>query len=287
MNKQDFLNENYSGKFPISANTFDFMQSQTEFVSKIAAAFGNNVILKKPTTNNRDGLIVINGELMPLQYSSPTTGYYKIEEEKESIVAQNTEYTDARITRYAVLRSIQTSYPKSSFVDLTGGSYTQPTTLANHFLPKGAIIMWSGSWNSESIPKGFVLCNGNNGQPVNGVTIPDLRGKFIVGGNGSDSDFNTLGSVDSQGNPRGSKTHTLTINEIPEHTHTYSDDSYANKEEVFNYGITHVTYMDDISVKATKGSGGGGIFRTGKTGNNQPFKHLPPYYVLAFIIKVI
>ena len=147
--------------------------------------------------------------------------------------------------------------------------------------------MWSGSWDSESIPKGFVLCNGNNGQPVNGVTIPDLRGKFIVGGNGSDSDFNTPGSVDSQGNPRGSKTHTLTVNEMPSHSHAISDDS-----EYFAIADNH----------GTEGVGEGGsgarawntenstqkhIYNTQPKGGGQPFKHLPPYYVLAFLIKVI
>lgn len=288
MNRQNFLGEghNYEGKFPISANTFDFMQNQIEFVSQLASAFGDNVLLKRATAT-KPGLIVLNGELLPLISGTSTGNYYHIVENKEDIEAQGTLYADARVTRYAELTpSSASAIEVSSVVDLTGRA-DEGETIVNQFLPKGAIIMWSGSWNSESIPKGFVLCNGNNGQPVNGVTIPDLRGKFIVGGNGSDSDFNTPGSVDSQGNPRGSKTHTLTINEIPEHTHTYSDDSYANKESVFNYGITHVTDMDDISVKATKGSGGGCIFRTGKTGNNQPFKHLPPYYVLAFLIKVI
>lgn len=279
MNKQDFLNENYGGKFPISANTFDFMQSQTEFVSKIAAAFGNNVILKKPTTNNRDGLIVINGELMPLQYSSPTTGYYKIEEEKESIVAQNTEYTDARITRYAVLRSIQTSYPKSSFVDLTGGSYTQPTTLANHFLPKGAIIMWSGSMTN--IPVGFALCDGNGGAAINNVTIPDLRGRFIVGGNSGDTDFAAAGQTG------GNKTHTLSISEMPSHTHAISDDNnyFAIAD---NHGTEEVGEGGDGARAWNTGSSSQKhIYNTQPKGSGTAFSILPPYYVLAFIIKVI
>lgn len=266
MNKQDFLNENYGGKFPISANTFDFMQSQTEFVSKIAAAFGNNVILKKPTTNNRDGLIVIDGELLPLQYTSLTTGYFRIIETKESIVAQNTEYTDARITRYASLVANQTSYPKASFVDLTGGNYPQQTTLANHFLPKGAIIMWSGSWNE--IPVGFALCNGNNGAAINGVTIPDLRGRFIVGGNSGDTDFAAAGQTG------GSKTHTLTVEEIPSHSHNVNVPGRGAKN--VKGGSNDHWHLDNDNTIPTESTGGG-----------QPFKHLPPYYVMAFLIKVI
>lgn len=271
MNKQDFLNENYSGKFPISANTFDFMQSQTEFVSKIAAAFGNNVILKKPTTNNRDGLIVIDGELLPLQYTNVNIGCYQIVEEKESIVAQNTEYTDARITRYAALRSNTTPYPKTSFVDLTGGNYSQPTTLANHFLPKGAIIMWSGSW--DNIPVGFALCNGNGGAAINGVTIPDLRGRFIVGGNTGDTDFATAGQTG------GSKTKALTIQELPNHTH---DISVPVDITTANPGTT-----GNQLVKGYAHSYGNVYLTSGSKGNGNAFSILPPYYVMAFLIKVI
>ena len=288
MNRQNFLGEghNYEGKFPISANTFDFMQNQTEFVSQLASAFGDNVLLKR-ATNTKDGLIVLNGELLPLHAGTSTGNYYHIVEKKKDIEAQGTLYADARVTRYAERTSSSASAIKvSSVVDLTGRA-NEGETIANQFLPKGAIIMWSGSWNSESIPKGFVLCNGNGGQTVNGVTIPDLRGKFIVGGNGSDSDFNTPGSVDSQGNPRGSKTHTLTINEMPSHSHAISDDS-----DYFAIADNH----------GTEGVGDGGsgarawdtenstqkhIYNTQSKGGGQPFKHLPPYYVLAFLIKVI
>jgi hypothetical protein len=38
-------------------------------------------------------------------------------------------------------------------------------------IPHGAILLWSGS--IASIPKGFVLCNGANG-------TPDLRNKFVM-----------------------------------------------------------------------------------------------------------
>ncbi|MGJ0848633.1 hypothetical protein ACR77J_18340, partial [Tissierella praeacuta] len=39
-------------------------------------------------------------------------------------------------------------------------------------VPKGAILMWSGS--IANIPEGWALCDGNNG-------TPDLRDRFIVG----------------------------------------------------------------------------------------------------------
>lgn len=44
-------------------------------------------------------------------------------------------------------------------------------------VPKGAIMMW----NSATAPSGWAICDGNGGNPINGVTIPDLRERFIVG----------------------------------------------------------------------------------------------------------
>jgi len=276
MNKQNFLGEgeNYNGMFPISANTLNFMQEQTEFVSQLASAFGDNVLLKRKT-GTKDGLIVLNGELLPLRKGTSNGGFYNIYEDKDSITAQGTLFANARVVRYVEQQSSQGDvFVEVSDVTDLAGRASEGETIANQFLPKGAIIMWSGSWDSESIPKGFVLCNGNNGQPVNGVTIPDLRGRFIVGGDGSDSDFNTPGSVDSQGNPRGSKTHTLTINEMPSHQHTYQH-VYEETGEVRHDGSDSIWHIKNET------------YHTGNQGGGQPFKHLPPYYVLAFLIKVI
>lgn len=47
-------------------------------------------------------------------------------------------------------------------------------------VPKGAIMMW----NSATAPSGWAICDGNGGTPINGVAIPDLRERFIVGAGG-------------------------------------------------------------------------------------------------------
>ena len=270
MDRQNFLGEghNYEGRFPISANTFDFMQNQIEFVSQLASAFGDNVLLKRATAT-KPGLIVLNGELLPLISGTSTGDYYHIVEHKEDIEAQGTLYADARVTRYAERTGSSASAIKvSSVVDLTGRA-NEGETIANQFLPKGAIIMWSGSWSN--IPKGFELCNGNNGDAINGVTIPDLRGRFIVGGDGRDTDFGSPGSVG------GYKTQTLTIDQIPAHTHTYQKaiDGTHN-----NGGVANSIPLKSLSYDTQN---------TGVAGRNSPapVKILPPYYVLAFLIKVI
>ena len=268
MDRQNFLgeSENYNGMFPISANTLNFMQGQTEFVSQLASAFGDNVLLKRKT-GTKDGLIVLNGELLPLRKGTSNGGFYNIYEEKDSITAQGTLFANARVVRYVEQQSSQGDvFVEVSDVTDLAGRASEGETIANQFLPKGAIIMWSGSWSA--IPKGFALCNGNNGEPINDVIIPDLRGRFIVGGKSGDADFGT------ENGTGGSKTHTLTIDEMPSHNHNVTIPK-RDTHIVKGGGSDHYHFDNDTRI-TTENKGGG-----------QPFKHLPPYYVLAFLIKVI
>lgn len=53
-------------------------------------------------------------------------------------------------------------------------------------LPRGSILMWSGS--ITTIPSGFVLCNGAGG-------TPDLRDRFIVGAGTTYDPADTGGST--------------------------------------------------------------------------------------------
>ena len=159
--------------------------------------------------------------------------------------------------------------------------------------PKQGIIMYSGSvTNFDTNGKGksgtqldgWALCTGNTISIPGGGTLltPDLRGKFIVGYNPLDPDYNAIG------NTGGEKTHTLLENEIPSHTHpdNFSIDS-AN------------TYV------ATAGSGwfatgGGSAFYNATTPHShslsggveantgdQAHENRPPYLTLAYIIKLI
>lgn len=268
MDKQNFLNESYEGKYPISADTFDFMQNQIEFVSQLASAFGQNVLLKR-ATNSKNGLIVLGGELYPLQ-AGTSGSYYKIVCTNVNITAQGHQYTAARTTKIVQLTSAMSPYPVSQVVDLTGRA-GEDETIANQFLPKGAIIMWSGS--TSSLPKGFALCDGNT---VNDVVTPDLRGKFIVG-QSNETEFNAIGKTG------GSKTKTLTIENMPSHKHLFITDSNAEGKGSGN-GMT-----DHGTIENASGSGTGlGLMKsTSSAGDGNAFSILPPYYVLAYIIKVI
>jgi microcystin-dependent protein len=119
-------------------------------------------------------------------------------------------------------------------------------------VPSGIIVMWSGSIGS--IPDGWALCDGTNG-------TPDLRDRFIVG----------AGNEYSIGNTGGEKMHTLTIAEMPSHTHT---GRFADQREDSS--------GDDTTYHVNKGA----TTNSGSTGGDQPHENRPPYYALAFIMKL-
>ncbi len=145
---------------------------------------------------------------------------------------------------------------------------------ARHGVPAGVIVIWSGS--IVNIPDGWALCDGSNG-------TPDLRDRFIVGAGSSYSVGATGGSI-SHTHGVGSYAvgnHTLTIAEMPAHTHTY-------------YAV-----VNDESAKSWYESGGSwpNAKTTSSTGGNQPHNHpftgisgsadsRPPYYALAYIMKL-
>ena len=151
-------------------------------------------------------------------------------------------------------------------LNLTGGSLAMPSDSTftiggvSAVLPKGVIVMWSGS--QASIPSGWALCNGQNG-------TPDLRDRFIVG----------AGRAYGVGATGGAEKVTLNVMEIPSHTHNYfGDDQLSVRANVAYYSSGY----DADSEK----SGNAAYFITSSTGGSQPHENRPPYYALCFIMKL-
>ena len=120
----------------------------------------------------------------------------------------------------------------------------------------GMIILWSGA--ADAIPSGFVLCDGNN-------STPNLSGRFVVGYDASNSDYD----VNDTG---GSESVTLTVNQIPAHTHNINLAVRAFYQEPRNFGV------------GTDGSANNSE-DTGSTGGSQSHENRPPYYALCYIMK--
>ena len=140
------------------------------------------------------------------------------------------------------------------------GSFTGYGTI-----PVGGIIMWSGS--PADIPDGWALCDGRTS---NGRTTPNLSGKFIVGYSSSDSDYNPVGKTG------GEKKHTLTVAEMPSHTHNMKFKSYdlaASWKDQRNFYTVSKGTEDQTKTSESAGSG-------------QSHENRPPYYALCFIMRV-
>ena len=120
-------------------------------------------------------------------------------------------------------------------------------------IPAGGIIMWSGATNA--IPSGWVICDGNN-------STPDLRNRFVVGAGDSYA-------VDATG---GADSVTLTLDQIPAHTHTWDRQDAQND---VGYRPWPASNNDCKRTTANTGSAGGG----------QSHENRPPYYALAYIMK--
>lgn len=153
------------------------------------------------------------------------------------------------------------------------GTMTATSFVGNGTVPIGAILMWAGT----TPPTGWRLCAGGS---YNGVTIPDLRNRFVVGSGGTYV-------VKSQG---GAESITLTADQVPvrPHTHTYHD--YYDSDVVGTADNTHGA-TDDVEpdgdgtarrrIKSRTTTG-----MTQTTPNVESVSILPPYYALAFIIRV-
>ena len=104
MNKAQYTSTSVAdggnGMYPLSTQTLSFIQSQIELLQALAAIGGKRYILKEPA-NGSIGIVVIDGEVLPLA-ATPTTGKgIKVTEERQNIVADGTTYVEARIVRSA------------------------------------------------------------------------------------------------------------------------------------------------------------------------------------------
>ena len=135
-------------------------------------------------------------------------------------------------------------------------------------IPVGGIIMWSGSANE--VPDGWALCDGRT---ISGKTTPNLKGKFVVGYDPSDSDYNAVGKTG------GYKNITLTVEQIPAHKHN-------NSVRTVGYAAAYNGSKEAATFDGnTKNNGHENIIGQ-DTGGGQPHENRPPYYAMCFIMRV-
>lgn len=144
-------------------------------------------------------------------------------------------------------------------------------------IPRGLIAMWNGT----QIPNGWALCNG---QIVDDLQTPDLSGKFVVGWQSGNEDYNLIG------NTGGQEKVTLATQEIPSHVHNFADAYFieAHSDLVGANGTQWIGNNLSGSNKTDRDNSYVCLWDhdTRATGGGQPHENRPPYYVLAYIIKL-
>ncbi len=142
--------------------------------------------------------------------------------------------------------------------------------------PSGAIVIWSGS--EGSIPSGWYLCNGVHG-------TPNLRSRFVIA-TGPNYAKGTTGGASTKVLTSASLsvgTHALTAAELPEHTHTYSDDYrglYAGSYGVLSHYGTTIDHDSSTTLGTSTAHGHAGSTFTGSDTDVRP-----PFYALCYIMK--
>jgi microcystin-dependent protein len=167
-----------------------------------------------------------------------------------------------------VVHSVSTS--AGSGVSI-GGTAANPTISV---FVRGMIMMFSG----PSAPSGWAFCNGTNG-------TPDLRDRFIVG----------AGNTYAQGATGGEATVKLLTEHLPVHKHLIDDPGHTHSTKGYwniaggaggkAASVSSVDYGIGTNFNAIF-SASTGITETRNEGSDQAHENRPPYYALAYIMKL-
>lgn len=153
--------------------------------------------------------------------------------------------------------------------------------LIKEVLPPGTIVQWSGT----TVPDGWALCDGRNG-------TPNLIDKFIK-------------ASDTPGETGGNKEITLSVDNLPAHSHTlsgtgttsssgehthtvdYDKGEYSVSEDTEEFNtITGSSQIETSSSGEHTHQFDLSVGKISETGSNQPINIEPQYYTLMFIMKL-
>lgn len=150
----------------------------------------------------------------------------------------------------------------------------------------GTIVAFAGTFGGEGnrhpIPlggsepdTGWVLCDG--GSDGKGGTVPDLRGRMIMGVSDAYKAGSTGGSANHSHSLSGTVgATTLTEAQMPSHTHTFGIGTYGSSAEAKG---------NTSSKQRTDATGGSQAHTHTLEGTSDEVANIPPYYALSFIMR--
>jgi microcystin-dependent protein len=206
---------------------------------------------------------------------------------------------------------------KATFPNIKGPVTVNEATI-NNATPVGIICMWSGA----TPPTGWTLCDGVQVPRSDGtgnITPPDLRNKFVIAA-GATYALNTTGGAASvtlsaaqmpvhnhgasgSADVQGNHAHNGSTDGQGNHQHTLpnsgsvqagSDNGGAQSPVATGYGSGRGQNPTDyggyhshnISTDAQGNHSHNISVSIGNAGSGQPFNIIPPYYAIAYIMKI-
>lgn len=106
----------------------------------------------------------------------------------------------------------------------------------------------------------YLSINSTNPSKIFGGTWEQIKGKFLVGVDESDSDFKTSKLTG------GEKTHKLTINEMPSHSHSIPNGALDNRTDGSVRASGVGSYVSNV------------VDKTNSAGASQAHNNLPPFF---------
>lgn len=278
MDKINFLAKD---SFPASIETLNRLQENTSLVANLALLGGDTYILQgcdELEGKIQPGILVIAGEVVPFIGGAPLE-YVAIQETKKELEAFGEKYPEAYINRVATFSGTGKvkweELKKATTIEELESKINNITGESPGFVKK-----WSG--RIDRLDPIYMLADGRLMKTADypklawyyGVEnqesfrLPNLSGRFIVGYDPQDPDY------DSIGKDGGKKMVKLTIEEMPKHNHDiqFKDEKWgdnANSRPFPNPAGT-AGYSAD----------------TTDTGGDQPHENRPPFYTLAYVVKV-
>lgn len=287
--------------FPLDCETLSDIQNNISMVAVLGNIAGDKTILQgcaleHNNTRRQAGYVFLrtqdfpDGEVLYWEGGTISGGIY-IKQEVVSISVQGYEYPQAYFVRSLAAGIGIENYSWSDFKALhTNQDLSQELNNQNKEIaklappPLGLVYPWAGNITGNAVPHDYMICDGARlvtadypelfavisrlhtptSVPGGYFCLPDLRSRFVVGFNSEDEDYNAIAKSG------GEKKHTLTTSEMPAHSHSLF---------LQNSGTRFTG-----SGRANELNSGNG--NTGSTGENAAHENRPPYYTLAYIMRV-
>lgn len=276
MNKQNFLQ---TGGFPLETDTLNAMQEAYNVFNSLGELAGNKAIIKGcevAGSTTTDGVVYIDGEVFKFVGGNIQT-HVKILETATSKEFEDGNTNPVHFERYVTFASGVGSIPWAEFAKIA-----TLRELSSRLLPAGTNPqLYTGSINS--IPTGWQLCDGTNG-------TPNLKGRFIVGYDAADTDYNTIGQVGGakQVTSSGTTDNKYVAVTLPRDGWGTSGGGLGSVQSgrlIVGSGQQEDNeYLESIRGAGTDRTINSSTHNHSFTGS--PQENRPPYYTLAYIIYI-